>query len=136
MTIRLTNDATFAPFGGSLGYLDIHFQEENNDHGDELFETIEGMVLRRDVLGLFRDGVTVAIDGVGAAAEVILSARLWNHIDTAPRLVPIVRVAPPDFDKDRRPDIANVEGRFVFEIVPPGEAHQAALRIMARRLWV
>jgi len=70
-------------------------KQEAEDNAEELFETIEGMVLGRDVVGLFRDAVTLAIDGVGAAAEVILSARLWNHIDTAPRLVPIVRVAPP-----------------------------------------
>ncbi|MBK9264244.1 MAG: hypothetical protein IPM54_31135 [Polyangiaceae bacterium] len=31
-----------------------------------------------------------------------------------------------DFDKDRRPDIADVEGRVLFEVVPPGQGYRSA----------
>ena len=47
------------------------------------------------MLKLFRDGVTVLVEGVGATAEAILSVRLWNHIDSAPRIIPIIRAPAP-----------------------------------------
>ncbi|MBK9266080.1 MAG: hypothetical protein IPM54_40630 [Polyangiaceae bacterium] len=31
-----------------------------------------------------------------------------------------------DFDRDRRPDIADVEGRVLFEVVPRGQTHRSA----------
>jgi hypothetical protein len=31
-----------------------------------------------------------------------------------------------DFDKYRQPDIADIKGRFVFDIVPPGQAQRVA----------
>lgn len=71
-------------------------EEEMEQNAENLFTDLEGMVLRRDILGLFRDAVTVAVEGVGIAAEAALSARLWNHIDkTSPRIVPIVRAPAP-----------------------------------------
>ncbi|MBK9266641.1 MAG: hypothetical protein IPM54_43500 [Polyangiaceae bacterium] len=70
-------------------------EKEMAADAEELFLTVDMLVGLRETLGHFRNVVTLPIQGVGLAAEAVLSARLWNQMDAAPRVVPIVRVPAP-----------------------------------------
>ncbi|MBK9266079.1 MAG: hypothetical protein IPM54_40625 [Polyangiaceae bacterium] len=70
-------------------------EKEMAADAEDLFLTVDMLVGLRETLGHFRNVVTLPIHGVGLAAEVVLSARLWDQLDATPRVVPIVRVPAP-----------------------------------------
>ncbi len=52
--------------------------------------------------------------------EVLESGNLVEIVDEAGGNLGMLN----EFDKDRRPDITDVEGRFVFEVVPPRQTQR------------